>query len=188
MSRHYLKLVKKALRSLRHPRLKRWNWWRVATKPIANRKLWIPCRHTVANGATIGVFCSLIIIIPAQTLIAALIAIRAGANLPIAMACCWISNLLTLGPLFWMQCMLGDWLRNTVGVPMPDFLTSDALSIPEVGTFNSASFLLGMVASAAIAAALAYGLVHAFAILMPHHLPNRQHKSREEAEEVSEAA
>ena len=188
MSKQYLRLVRKSLRSLRHPRLKRWRWWRVATKPITNRKLWIPSRTSVANGAAIGVFCSLIIVIPFQTLIAALVTIRVGANLPLAMACCWISNLLTLGPLFWMQCMLGNWLRDSLGVPMPEFLTSDVLSIPEVGSFNSASFLLGMISSAFIGGLLAYGLVHVFAILMPHYLPERSRKNSEPEEEVSESA
>ncbi len=179
MSRHYLKLVRKALRSLRHPRLNRWKWWRVATKPIAKRELWIPCRHTVANGVTIGVFCSMIILIPFQTIIAALVTIRAGANLPLAMACCWISNPLTFAPLLWLQCALGDWLRNSLGVPMPGFLSRDVLSIPEVGTVNSASFLLGMISFAVLGAVLAYCIVHLFATLMPHYLPDRARKRSE---------
>lgn len=105
---------------------------------------------------------------------AALVAIRAKANIPFAMAACWITNPFTTGPILWAQCMLGNWMHNTLGVPMPDFLSRHSFDIPEVGNFNAASFLLGMITIACLAPFLAYPLVHLFSAIMPHHLPVRK--------------
>ena len=174
MSKSYLKLVRRSLRSLRHPRLKRWGWWCAITRPIARRELWIPHRDGVANGVTIGVFFSMLILMPFQMLVAALVAMRAKANIPMAMAFCWISNPLTIAPLLWLQCALGNWLRTDLGVPMPPFLVRDVLAIPDVGTVNCASFLLGMMTFAVVGALLAYPMVYLFSAIMPHILPIRR--------------
>lgn len=174
MSKHYLRLVRNALRSLRHPRLKRWGWWRTLTKPIAKRELWIPCRDTVANGVTIGVFFAMLVPLPFQMLAAALVAMRARANIPLAMGFCWISNPITGVPLIWAQCQIGDWMRQDLGVGMPKFLTRDLMTIENIGTVNSASFLLGMISFALIASLLAYPLVHLFATVLPQYLPTRR--------------
>lgn len=176
MSKHYNRLVRNALRSLRHPRLIRWAWWRTVTKPIAKRELWIPCRDTVANAVTIGVFFAMLVPLPFQMLAAALVAMRARANIPLAMGFCWISNPITSAPLIWAQCKTGDWLREDLGVSMPKFLTHDLVTIPDIGTVNSASFLLGMVSFSLLASLLAYPLVHLFAAVLPNHLPTRRRK------------
>lgn len=173
MKKRYLKMVRGALRSLRHPRLRHRPWWKTITKPVANRQLWIPCRDTVASGMAIGLFCSMILI-PFQMLPAALIAMRMKANVPFAMATCWITNPLTIGPVLWAQCALGEWMRNTLGVPMPHFLSRHAFDVPDVGSLNAASFLLGMIASALLLPMLAYPIVHLFSAIMPHHLPVRK--------------
>lgn len=177
MTKGYLRLVRSSLRWLKHPRLIRLGWWRRAIRPISRRELWIPRRDAVANGVTIGVFFSMLILMPFQMLAAALVAMRAHANVPMAMAFCWISNPVSFAPLLWLQCVLGNWLREEVGVPMPRFLVRDVLTIPEIGTVNSASFLLGMMSFAVIGALLAYPLVHLFAALMPRVLPVGRRKT-----------
>jgi uncharacterized protein (DUF2062 family) len=176
MKKRYLKLVKYSLKSLRHPRLRHRRWWQVVSKPISNRALWIPCRDTVANGLAIGLFFSLMMI-PFQSLPAALLAMRAKANVPFALAACWISNPLTSGPIIFGQFALGQWLRDAMGVPMPHFLTQVAFNVSGVGTLNLASFMLGMIASGVIAALCAYPIVHLFSAVMPHHLPVRRRRS-----------
>ncbi|MGA0899881.1 MAG: DUF2062 domain-containing protein [Luteolibacter sp.] len=176
MSKHYLRLVRNALRSLRHPRLIRWAWWRVATQPVTQRDLWIPCRDTAANGVTIGVFFAMLIPLPFQMLAAALVAMRARANIPLAMAFCWISNPLSTGPLIWAQCKTGDWMREDLGVQMPRFLTRDLITINDIGTVNSASFLLGMISFAVIGAIIAYPLVYMLSMVLPRHLPVRRRR------------
>lgn len=177
MKKRYLKLVRRAFRSMRHPRMRHRPWWQAVTKPVSDRALWIPCRDTVANGLAIGLFFAMLLM-PFQMLAAALVAMRARANIPFAMAACWVTNPLTLGPILWAQCALGHWMRTTLGVPMPHFISRDVFTIPDVGTVNSASFLLGMSTSSLVVALCAYPLTHLFSAMMPHHLPVRKKRGK----------
>lgn len=176
MKKRYIQMVRRAFRSLRHPRLRNRPWWKILTKPISDRNLWIPCRDSVAHGLAIGFFFSMILM-PFQMVAAALVAMRTKANIPFTMAACWVTNPLTVGPILWLQCALGQWMRDAMGVPMPRFLTHVAFKVPEAGNLNAASFLLGMITSALLLAILAYPFTHLFAAVMPHHLPVRRKKS-----------
>ena len=91
MKKRYLRLVRKAFRSLRHPRLRHKPWWQAISRPLFHRSLWMPCRDTVATGLAIGLFFSMVPLIP-QSIFAAILAMRVKANVPMAMAACFISN------------------------------------------------------------------------------------------------
>lgn len=177
MKKRYLRLVRHALRTLRHPRLRHQRWWQAVTRPVADRSLWIPCRTTVSSGVAIGAFFSMMLM-PLQMIPAALLAIRLRANVPFAIAACWITNPLTTAPVLWCQFRLGDWMRDTLGVPMPHFLAKVAFDVPGAGQLNAASYLLGMMASGVLLAFLTYPVVHLFSMLMPHHLPARRRRAR----------
>ncbi len=176
MKKRYLKLVRQALKSLRHPNLRHRRWWQALSRPIANRCLWIPCRDTVAAGLSIGLFFSMMLM-PFQMIPAALIAMRVRANVPFAMLACWITNPLTTPPVLYGQFRLGHWMREGLGVPMPDFLEKVQFDVPGVGTLNAASFILGMIASGVLLALSAYPLVHLFSAVLPHHLPVRRRRA-----------
>jgi uncharacterized protein (DUF2062 family) len=178
MKRRYLKMVRQAFRSLRHPRLRHRPWWQAITRPISNRALWIPCRDTVATGLAIGLFFSMMLM-PLQMIPAAILAMRLRANVPFAMAACWITNPVTAGPVLYGQFRLGQWLRDALGVPMPDFLVAVYFDAPTVGTLNAASYILGMITSGVVVALCAYPIVHLFSAIMPHHLPVRSRRLRE---------
>lgn len=156
---------------LKHRRLRDRPWWRSMTKPLFDRSLWIPCRDTVAAGLAIGFFFSMILFLPMQMLFAAVVAMRFRVNVPFAMLACWISNFFTNVPLGLMQVAIGNWMRKTLGFPMPDFLTKVQFPIPEIGEVNAASFLLGMIVSGVLLALLSFPIVHLFSAIMPHHLP-----------------
>lgn len=177
MKKRYLRLVRQSLRALRHPRLRHRRWWQTVTRPVRDRALWIPCRTTVSAGLAIGMFFSMMLM-PLQMIPAALLAIRMRANVPFAIAGCWITNPLTTPPVLWLQFRLGDWMRNALGVPMPGFLSKVAFDVPGVGHLNAASFILGMLSSGVLLALLAYPLVHLFSLMMPHHLPARRHRPK----------
>jgi len=155
---------------LRHKRLRHRGWWQKITRRLFDRQLWKPCRDTVASGLAIGFFFSMMAM-PFQMIAAAIIAMRARANVPFAIVGCWVSNLLTHVPIWLAQEWLGDWMRNTLGFPMPAFLANVKFRIPEVGDVNAASFILGMMVSGVLLALAAYPLVHLFSKIMPHHLP-----------------
>lgn len=173
MKKRYLRLVRMSLKSLRHPRLRHRRWWQVLTKPIRNRCLWIPCRDTVAAGLAFGLFFSMMLM-PFQSLPAVLLAMRFRANVPFAFAACWVTNPLTAVPVIFGQFCLGQWMRDVLHVPMPHFLTNVEFHVPDVGTLNMASFILGMISSGVLVALMAYPLVHLFSAWMPHHLPVRR--------------
>ena len=175
MKKRYLKLVRQALKSLRHPHLRDRPWWQAVSRPIANRCLWIPCRDTVATGLAVGLFFSMMLM-PFQMIPAALIAMRFRANVPFAMAACWITNPVTTPPVLYGQFALGQWLRDKLLVPMPGFLTKVQFDVPGVGHLNAASFILGMITSGVVLALCAYPLVHLFSAVMPQHLPVRRRK------------
>jgi uncharacterized protein (DUF2062 family) len=178
MKKHYLRMVRRALRSLRHPRLRHRPWWQTLSRPIAKRALWIPCRDTVAAGLAIGLFFSMMLPLPFQMVPAALLAMFSKANVPFAMAACWVSNPITMGPILWAQYALGQWMRDVLGVPMPHFLAD----IPGFASLSMASYILGMITSGVVLALLAYPLVHLFSAILPQHLPVRRRRAPQVAE------
>lgn len=174
MKKRYLRLVRQALKALRHKRLRDRPWWRTVSRPIANRALWIPCRDTVANGLAIGLFFSMMLM-PLQMLPAALIAMRSRANVPFAMAGCWFTNPLTAPAAIYAQMQLGHWLQKTLSLPVPHFL-SMAHHVPGVGSVNAAAYIVGMLVSGVILALCAYPIVHLFSAILPQHLPVRRRR------------
>lgn len=177
MKRRYLRLVRKAFRSLRHPKLRHRPWWQTMTRPLMERTLWVPCRDSVAVGLAFGLFFS-VMLMPFQSVPAALLAMRFRGNVPIAIAACWISNPITAPPLFWAQFKLGHLLHDVLGVPMPHFLTNVSFNVQHVGEFNAANFILGMIALGVLLALSAFPITHLFSAVMPHHLPVRKRKER----------
>lgn len=99
---------------------------------------------------------------------------RVRANVPFAIAACWITNPVTTPPVLFGQFCLGQWMRDVLAVPMPHFLVDVAFEVPGVGTLNMASYILGMITSGVLLALSAYPLVHLFSAIMPHHLPVRR--------------
>ena len=183
MKKRYLKMVRQALRALRHPQLRHRRWWVAISRPVANRCLWVPCRDTVAAGVSIGLFFSMMLM-PFQMIPAALIAMRFKANIPLAMAACWVTNPVTAAPVMYGQFRLGDWMREALLVPMPGFIDKVQFAVPGVGTMNMASYILGMFTSGVLLAMCAFPLVHLFAAVMPQHLPvRRRGKARKSCRE-----
>jgi leucyl-tRNA synthetase len=135
MKKRYLRLVRQALKSLRHRRLRDRPWWQAISKPIANRCLWIPCRDTVATGLAIGLFFSMMLM-PFQMIPAALIAMRFRANVPFAIAGCWVTNPVSTPAVLYGQFVLGQWLRDNLLVPMPYFLVKVQFDVPGVGALE----------------------------------------------------
>lgn len=177
MKVHYLRMVRRAFRALRHRKLRHRPWWRKITKPLFDRSLWVPCRDTVASGLAIGLFFSMMLM-PFQMLPAAVLAMRARANVPFAMAACWLTNPFTTAPILYAQFRLGHWMREALSVPMPGFLQEVRFSVPEAGTFDAASYILGMFTMGVVFALCAYPLVHLFSAVLPQHLPVRKRKLR----------
>lgn len=69
-------------------------------------------RHSVSVAFFVGLF-SAFLPVPGQTIVATLIALAVRANLPISLALIWITNPLTIPPLFYGTFELGRWVLNS---------------------------------------------------------------------------
>ncbi|MBO1924103.1 DUF2062 domain-containing protein [Thiomicrorhabdus sp. 6S3-12] len=76
---------------------------------LHNPNIWHLHRHSVAKAFFIGLFW-MAIPVPSQMIIAALFAITFRANLALSIALVWISNPLTMGPIFYFNYEIGSLL------------------------------------------------------------------------------
>lgn len=107
-----------------------------------------------------------------QSIVAAILAMRAKVNVPFAMAACFVSNPFTNVPFWYAQIHLGQWLIDFLSLPtLPGQIT-----LPMVGIVSASNFIVGFVAMGTLLALAAFPLVHLFSAILPHHLPVRRHK------------
>ncbi|MEJ2479840.1 MAG: DUF2062 domain-containing protein [Acidihalobacter sp.] len=77
-------------------------------------------RHSVAGGFAVGLFMAFLPM-PFQMVLAAVVAIAVRVNLPIAVALVWLSNPLTMPPIFFFAYKLGSWVLGIPPHHMPAF-------------------------------------------------------------------
>lgn len=179
MKVHYLRMVRRAFRALRHRKLRHRPWWQKISKPLFHRSLWVPCRDTVASGLAIGLFFSMVPFIP-QSIFAAILAMRVKANVPFAMAACFVSNPLTNVPFWIAQVWMGRLIIDVFGIPEP----KGHVNLPGLGSVSVGDFIVGFPAVGLILALLAYPLVHLFSAVLPHHLPVGRHRAKKVVSET----
>ena len=91
--------------------LRREGYLRLFGERLRHPDLWHLSRNSVAGAVSVGLFCAFLPV-PAQMLLAAGAAILLGCNLPIAVVSVWITNPLTMPPVFFAAYKLGAWLLN----------------------------------------------------------------------------
>lgn len=118
--------------------------------------LWHLNRHSVARAAAIGLFWAMVPM-PFQMIPAALCAIRFRANLAMSMALVWLTNPLTMPPLYYAGYRVGRWLLGGAELA-PLELTGSALAanLADIGP----ALYVGSIAIGSFLAVSAYGLVH----------------------------
>ncbi|RLA37672.1 MAG: DUF2062 domain-containing protein [Gammaproteobacteria bacterium] len=116
--------------------------------------LWHLNRRSVSGAVAVGLFCAFIPV-PFQMVIAALLSMLLRVNLPVSVVLVWISNPLTMGPIFFFAYTVGTWI---IGDPTPvvatdasilEWLTSEVKA-------NWKPFLLGCFVCGSISALLGY--------------------------------
>jgi uncharacterized protein (DUF2062 family) len=88
-----------------HPYLKHFG------NALQNPNLWHLNRRSAAGAVAVGLFCAWMPI-PFQMILAAFIAIFFTVNLPISISLVWLSNPLTMPPLFYGAYRVGAWLLH----------------------------------------------------------------------------
>jgi len=115
--------------------------------------LWHLTRHSVARAMAGGLFAALLPI-PMQMLLAAFIAVMIRANLPISVSLVWLTNPITMPPVFFMQYKLGTLLLGAPERTMPPELSITWLTTEIHHIWQP--MLAGSLVSAVAAAAIGY--------------------------------
>ena len=106
MPRRYLKQI------LPNPcRIREEGAVRLFGRALQNPNLWHLNRHSVAAAVAVGLFTAFMPV-PVQMLLAAAGAVALGCNLPVSVVVVWISNPITMPPIFFAAYKFGAWLLN----------------------------------------------------------------------------
>lgn len=85
--------------------------------------IWHFNRRSVPKAFMIGIFCAFLPI-PFQMLLAATLALLWSANISLAIILVWITNPLTMGPIFYLCYKFGTYILNT-----PEFIFNSEWSL-----------------------------------------------------------
>ena len=122
---------------------------------INDANLWKLNRHSVARAMAIGLFWAMIPM-PMQMLAAAALAIPLRANLPISIGLVWLTNPITMPPVFYCTYKLGAWLMHLPPITLPEHLSMELITA-ELGALWQ-PLLLGSFVSGVVFAILGYSL------------------------------
>ncbi|MEN8174746.1 MAG: DUF2062 domain-containing protein [Pseudomonadota bacterium] len=124
---------------------------------IHDPNLWHLNRHAVARGCAVGVFWAFVPI-PLQMVFAAGVAILWRANIPLSIALIWITNPVTIPPVFFATYELGTWILGSPGVEVPEAITVDWF-FDSLGTIWQPLFV-GSLLTAFLLSLISYFTVH----------------------------
>jgi len=126
---------------------------------LHSANLWHLNRRSVAGAFANGLFMAFVPV-PFQMILAAGSAILFNVNLPLSVALVWITNPLTMAPMFYGTYRLGNWLMNKKGGDFHFELSMDWLMTGLSAIWQP--FLLGCFVAGSIAAALGYGAIRLY--------------------------
>jgi uncharacterized protein len=140
---------------------------------LVDPNLWHLNRRSASGSFAVGLFCAMLPI-PMQMVVAAALAIVFRVNLPISVALVWITNPLTMPPIFYFNYRVGAWLLDQPLIGR--FELSVEWITQELATIWQ-PLLVGSVAVGIAAAIAGYCLIRLLWRL--HIIRYLQHKQRE---------
>lgn len=118
--------------------------------------LWHLNRRSASGAFAVGLFFAFVPV-PFQMVLAAAVAILVRVNLPLSVGLVWVSNPITMPPLFYLCYVVGAWLINEPPQPFAFELSWEWL-VHSIGSIGPA-FLLGCAVFAVIASGLGYIII-----------------------------
>lgn len=115
--------------------------------------LWRINRRSVSGAFGVGLFWALIPV-PFQMVFAAATATVVKANIPISMALVWLTNPITMPPIFYATYRFGSWLLQQPPVAYPEHWSASWM-LEQMADISSALYL-GSLITALVAAALSF--------------------------------
>jgi len=110
------KLIKRLMPN--HKSIKENKYLKIFGTLLHNPHLWHMNRHAIAKAFAVGLFMAFVPV-PFQMVFSAGIAIFVHANLPVSIALVWLSNPLTIPPIFYASYAVGTYILDT---PAQDFV------------------------------------------------------------------
>lgn len=112
-------MPKKALKRLmpRQEKVMKGKSMQLIAEWLHKANVWHFSRRYASRAVLIGIFCAFIPL-PMQMFVAAITCILVRANLPLCMVCVWITNPLTIAPIFYATYRLGTVILD---IPPSDF-------------------------------------------------------------------
>ena len=139
-----------------HHQIREHKHLRVFGERLHDPNLWHLNRRSIAGAMGAGIFVAFIPI-PAQMILAAAAAIWLRVNLPLAVAMVWITNPITMPPVFYGTYKVGAWLLNMPAMPI-EFEPSLSWLLHETNALWW-PLLLGSLAVGAVLGVTVYGAV-----------------------------
>jgi hypothetical protein len=84
---------------------------RIFGRLLHDPNLWHLNRYSVAWGVSVGLFMAFVPV-PFQTVLAVAAGVLVSANLPVAVVFVWVSNPITVAPMFYAAYRVGAWLLD----------------------------------------------------------------------------
>jgi uncharacterized protein (DUF2062 family) len=139
-----------------HDKVKKHQHLKIFGNLLHDGNLWHLNRHSVSGGVAVGLFMAYVPF-PFQMVMAAAAAIIFRVNLPISVALVWITNPITIPPMFFFAYLVGTWVIGTPPDAEPFQLSMEWI---ESGGLNDIwlPLLVGSLICASVCALVGYTL------------------------------
>ncbi|MDX8378175.1 MAG: DUF2062 domain-containing protein [Mariprofundales bacterium] len=145
---------------------------------LRDPRLWRLNRSSVAGAFLIGVFVAFLPI-PMQMLVAALLAILCHVNLAISISLVWITNPITMGPLFYFCYRIGAWILKKPDVPFHFEATLEWFT--QSISFTVWPLLLGCIVVGGITSLISFAMVRVlWRVGVLHRLRERRERHKKQ--------
>jgi uncharacterized protein len=140
-----------------HEKMRDHKHLRMFGKLLHDPNLWHLNRHSAAGGFAVGLFFAFVPF-PFQMVMAAGAAILFRVNLPLSVALVWLTNPITIPPVFFFAYLVGTWV---LGTPPQAESFHFSLEWLESGAINHiwTPLLVGSLICGSISALLGYSLI-----------------------------